>query len=87
MSADETSAVSNTRLKRTRGFLGGSGGSVARGAQGLRQGAGPANIQGQVLATDPNIGYLTIDMDRDVSQQVASSIAALETNIRTRILY
>ncbi len=46
-----------------------------------------ANIQGQVLATDQTIGYLTIDMDRDVSQQVASAIAALDTNIRTRILY
>ena len=46
-----------------------------------------ANIQAQVLATDSTIGYITIDMDRDVSQQVASAIAALDTSIRTRILY
>ena len=46
-----------------------------------------ANIQAQVLATDSTIGYITIDMDRDVSQQVAAAIAALDTNIRTRILY
>ncbi len=46
-----------------------------------------ANIQGQVLATDANIGYLTIDMDRDVALPVANAIAELETNIRTRILY
>ena len=46
-----------------------------------------ANIQGQVLATDSNIGFLTIDMDRDVALPVANAIAALDTNIRTRILY
>ena len=46
-----------------------------------------ANIQGQVLVTDSNIGYLTIDMDRDVALPVANAIAALSTNIRTRILY
>jgi D-3-phosphoglycerate dehydrogenase len=43
-----------------------------------------ANIQGQVLMTDAHIGYLAIDMDRDVSHEVASQIAALDTNIRTR---
>jgi D-3-phosphoglycerate dehydrogenase / 2-oxoglutarate reductase len=46
-----------------------------------------ANIQTQVLSTDPNIGYLVMDMDRDVSDEVCRQIAALETNIRTRILY
>ena len=45
------------------------------------------NIQGQVLVTDSNIGYLTIDMDRDVALPVANAIASLATNIRTRILY
>jgi D-3-phosphoglycerate dehydrogenase len=45
------------------------------------------NIQGQVLVTDSNIGYLTIDMDRDVALPVANAIASLTTNIRTRILY
>ena len=46
-----------------------------------------ANIQSQVLATDPSIGYLIMDIDKDVSNDVRKAIAALETNIRTRILY
>ena len=46
-----------------------------------------ANIQAQVLATDPSIGYLIMDIDKDVSNDVRKAIAALETNIRTRILY
>jgi len=46
-----------------------------------------ANIQSQVLATDPTIGYLIMDIDKDVSHDVRDAIAALDTNIRTRILY
>ena len=46
-----------------------------------------ANIQAQVLATDPDIGYLVMDLDQDVSSEVHRQIAALSTNIRTRILY
>jgi D-3-phosphoglycerate dehydrogenase len=46
-----------------------------------------ANIRAQVLATDANIGYLIIDLDRDVSSEVKARVAALETSIRTRILY
>jgi D-3-phosphoglycerate dehydrogenase len=46
-----------------------------------------ANIQSQILATDPNIGYLVMDINKDVSNEVSKAIAALETNIRTRILY
>jgi D-3-phosphoglycerate dehydrogenase len=46
-----------------------------------------ANIHAQLLSTDPNIGYLIIDLDQDVSQDVKRGIAALETNIRTRILF
>jgi D-3-phosphoglycerate dehydrogenase len=46
-----------------------------------------ANIQSQVLSTDANIGYLVMDMDRDVAGEVCRQIAALEANIRTRILY
>jgi D-3-phosphoglycerate dehydrogenase / 2-oxoglutarate reductase len=46
-----------------------------------------ANIQGQILATDPNIGYVIMDLDQDVSTDVYKSIAALQTSIRTRILY
>jgi len=46
-----------------------------------------ANIQSQVLATDANIGYLVMDIDKDVSTGVFNAMAALKTNIRTRILY
>ncbi len=46
-----------------------------------------ANIQGQMLSTDANIGYLIMDLDQDVSNEVCDDIARLGTNIRTRILY
>jgi D-3-phosphoglycerate dehydrogenase len=46
-----------------------------------------ANIQGQMLATDSEIGYLIMDLDQNVSNEVCDDIAALSTNIRTRILY
>ncbi len=45
-----------------------------------------ANIAAQVLATDPDIGYLVMDLDQDVSNEVKNAVAALETSIRTRIL-
>jgi D-3-phosphoglycerate dehydrogenase len=46
-----------------------------------------ANIQGQMLATDAEIGYLIMDLDQNLSNEVRDDIAALSTNIRTRILY
>jgi len=46
-----------------------------------------ANIRAQVLATDADIGYLIVDLDNDVSQDVKKGVAALDTNIRTRILF
>lgn len=46
-----------------------------------------ANIDSQILATDAHIGYLIMDLEQDVSAEVARRIAALETNIRTRVLY
>ena len=46
-----------------------------------------ANIRAQVLATDPGIGYLIMDLEQDVSDEVRAAIAALETSIKTRILY
>ena len=45
------------------------------------------NIRAQMLATDANIGYLVMDLDQDVSHEVRDGVAALGTNIRTRILY
>jgi D-3-phosphoglycerate dehydrogenase len=46
-----------------------------------------ANIHSQLLSTDADIGYLIMDLDQDVSQEVFESIAALGTSIRTRIVY
>jgi len=46
-----------------------------------------ANIAAQILATDPDIGYLVMDLDQDVSRDVKNALAMLETSIKTRILY
>jgi D-3-phosphoglycerate dehydrogenase len=46
-----------------------------------------ANIRAQVLSTDVDIGYLVMDLDQDVSQDVKRGIAALPTSIKTRILF
>jgi D-3-phosphoglycerate dehydrogenase / 2-oxoglutarate reductase len=46
-----------------------------------------ANIRAQLLSTDNDIGYLIMDLDQDVSQDVKKAIAALETSIKTRILF
>ena len=46
-----------------------------------------ANIRAQLLSTDPDIGYLIMDMDKDVSQDVKTAVAALPTSIKTRILF
>ena len=46
-----------------------------------------ANVLGQVLATDPEVGYLVMDLDKEVAEEVKSAIKALSTSIRTRILY
>lgn len=46
-----------------------------------------ANIQAQALATDPDIGYLVMDLDKQVALEVKIAIESLKTSIRTRILY
>ena len=46
-----------------------------------------ANIRAQHLATDADIGYLVMDLDHDVSDDVRRAVAALPTNVKTRILY
>jgi D-3-phosphoglycerate dehydrogenase len=46
-----------------------------------------ANIRAQLLTTDPDIGYLIMDLDQDVSQQVKKGVAELPTSIKTRILF
>jgi D-3-phosphoglycerate dehydrogenase len=46
-----------------------------------------ANIESQILATTPTIGYLVMDINREVSNEVRQQMSALETSIRTRVLY
>ena len=46
-----------------------------------------ANIRAQLLSTDPDIGYLIMDLDQDVSQDVRKGVADLPASIRTRILF
>jgi D-3-phosphoglycerate dehydrogenase len=46
-----------------------------------------ANVLGQLLATDPQIGYLVMDLDEEVANDVRHAIAALDASIKTRILY
>jgi D-3-phosphoglycerate dehydrogenase len=46
-----------------------------------------ANVESQVLATNADVGYLVMDLDRDVSEEVRARVSALDTNIRTRILF
>ena len=46
-----------------------------------------ANIQGQQLSTDSEIGYLIMDVDKNLSDQVKNQISKLSTSIKTRILY
>ena len=46
-----------------------------------------ANVLAQVLATDPEIGYLVMDLDKEVAGDVKKAIGELPTCIKTRILY
>ncbi len=45
------------------------------------------NIQSQVLNTRNGVGYLIMDVERGISRAVKSKIEALDTNIRTRLLF
>ncbi len=46
-----------------------------------------ANVLGQVLATDADVGYLVMDLDKALATEVRDAIKALSTSIKTRILY
>ncbi len=46
-----------------------------------------ANIDSQFLSTEGAIGYLIMDLEQDVSAEVSKGIAALPSNIRTRVVY
>lgn len=46
-----------------------------------------ANIEAQYLGTHRDIGYLIMDINKDVSEGVRTGLAQLPKSIRTRILY
>lgn len=46
-----------------------------------------ANVRAQSLATSGEIGYLVIDTDQMLSNEVKLAIESLKTSIKTRILY
>lgn len=46
-----------------------------------------ANILSQVLTTDAQLGYLVMDLEKDVDSAVVDAIAKLPTSIRTRALH
>ena len=46
-----------------------------------------ANIEAQQLATTRDIGYLVMDVNRELSDEVNARIAQLPMSVRTRILY
>jgi D-3-phosphoglycerate dehydrogenase / 2-oxoglutarate reductase len=43
-----------------------------------------ANIRAQILGTDAELGYLIMDVEKDVASAIAEGLAELETTIRTR---
>jgi len=45
-----------------------------------------ANIKAQYLSTDPNIGYLIMDVEGAEARALSQQIAALSTSIKTRLL-
>ena len=46
-----------------------------------------ANIHGQYLGTNADIGFLIVDLDIAVSNEIKKQIAAVDDSIKTRILY
>jgi D-3-phosphoglycerate dehydrogenase / 2-oxoglutarate reductase len=46
-----------------------------------------ANIHSQMLSTDADIGYLIMDLDHEVSEEVYVGIAGLSTSLHTRRVY
>ncbi len=45
------------------------------------------NIKSQFLSTNNDIGYLIMDVDRDLSRNVKNKIDELDTSIKTRLLF
>ncbi|MHB0754357.1 phosphoglycerate dehydrogenase [Polaribacter sp. M15] len=45
------------------------------------------NINGQFLSTDPKVGYVITDLDKEYNKQVIDELRAVEGTIKFRVLY
>lgn len=45
------------------------------------------NINGQYLSTDPKVGYVITDLDKEYNKQVIDELRAVEGTIKFRVLY
>ncbi|WP_298765754.1 phosphoglycerate dehydrogenase [uncultured Polaribacter sp.] len=45
------------------------------------------NINGQYLSTDPKVGYVITDLDKEYNKQVLEELRAVEGTIKFRVLY
>ena len=46
-----------------------------------------ANIRGQMLSTDPTLGYLLMDVEGSEGKKLSEGISSLSRSIRTRLVY
>ncbi len=45
------------------------------------------NITGQYLSTDPDVGYVITDLDKDYNKEVIKALKSIEHTIKFRVLY
>lgn len=45
------------------------------------------NISGQFLSTDPDVGYVIVEVDKEYNQEVIQALKAIEHTIKFRVLY
>jgi D-3-phosphoglycerate dehydrogenase len=45
------------------------------------------NITGQYLSTDPKVGYVIVDLDKEYNKEVLDALRAIEGTIKFRVLY
>jgi D-3-phosphoglycerate dehydrogenase len=45
------------------------------------------NITGQYLSTDPKVGYVITDLDKEYNKEVIENLKDVEGTIKFRVLY
>jgi D-3-phosphoglycerate dehydrogenase len=45
------------------------------------------NITGQYLSTDPKVGYVITDLDKEYNKEVIENLRDVEGTIKFRVLY